>query len=405
MAESVYRLQIPQGYTPALDILETEKAIKILKDAFEAELAQALHLTRVSAPLFVLPETGLNDNLNGVERPVSFDIRYQGGQVAEIVHSLAKWKRFALQRYGFAPGSGLYTDMNAVRRDEITDNVHSLYVDQWDWERAITADRRTPDFLKHIVRKIYGVFLRTQERIRECYPQLAAMLPGEVTFLTTQELEDRWPALSAADRETAAVKEHGAVFLMGIGGKLRSGAPHDGRAPDYDDCANGIGLLDIVENRLVGAGLRRLGPERRPAVLLSRARPGAGAILHGHPGGRRLSRRPAERSGMRGPRRPPLPEGAAGGRASPHHRRGNRAVPAVHVLPSKSPYWRGAGFHLAGRDAPRMRAGGYPAAVERTGNQVSVDGKTGWLFTAIPFLTPPVPAPARRSRPSPCSST
>lgn len=166
MAESVYRLQIPQGYTPALDILETEKAIKILKDAFEAELAQALHLTRVSAPLFVLPETGLNDNLNGVERPVSFDIRYQGGQVAEIVHSLAKWKRFALQRYGFAPGSGLYTDMNAVRRDEITDNVHSLYVDQWDWEPGpITADRRTPDFLKHIVRKIYGVFLRTQERI------------------------------------------------------------------------------------------------------------------------------------------------------------------------------------------------------------------------------------------------
>lgn len=235
MAESVYRLQIPQGYTPALDILETEKAIKILKDAFEAELAQTLHLTRVSAPLFVLPETGLNDNLNGVERPVSFDIRYQGGQVAEIVHSLAKWKRFALQRYGFAPGSGLYTDMNAVRRDEITDNVHSLYVDQWDWERVITADRRTPDFLKHIVRKIYGVFLRTQERIRERYPQLAAMLPGEVTFLTTQELEDRWPALSAADRETAAVKEHGAVFLMGIGGKLRSGAPHDGRAPDYDD--------------------------------------------------------------------------------------------------------------------------------------------------------------------------
>ncbi len=235
MTEPVYRLQIPEGYVPSLDILETEKAIKLLKDTFEDELARALHLTRVSAPLFVLPETGLNDNLNGVERPVAFDIKYQGGKIAEVVHSLAKWKRFALKRYGFAPGTGLYTDMNAIRRDEVTDNVHSLYVDQWDWERVITADRRNPEFLKKIVRKIYGVFRAVQEKIQAQYPFLDSSLPEEVAFLTTQELEDRYPELTPAQRENAAAKEYGAVFLMQIGGKLRSGRPHDGRAPDYDD--------------------------------------------------------------------------------------------------------------------------------------------------------------------------
>ena len=287
MTESVYRLQTPEGYVPSMDILETEKAIKLLKDTFESELARALHLTRVSAPLFVLPETGLNDNLNGVERPVSFDIKYQGGQVAEVVHSLAKWKRFALKRYGFAPGTGLYTDMNAIRRDEVTDNVHSLYVDQWDWERVITADRRNLEFLKKIVRKIYGAFQAVQEKIRAHYPVLSCSLPEEVAFVTTQELEDRYPALSPAERENAAAREYGAVFLMQIGGKLRSGRPHDGRAPDYDDWALNGDLLfyfPVLDRALemssmgirvdaasLAAQLREAGCEERAALPFQKA--------------------------------------------------------------------------------------------------------------------------------------
>lgn len=284
---SVYQLTIPEGYAPRMDILETEKAIKMLKDTFEQELADALHLTRVSAPLFVFPETGLNDNLNGVERPVSFDIKNQHGKTAEVVHSLAKWKRFALKRYGFQPGTGLYTDMNAIRRDEVTDNLHSLYVDQWDWERVITADRRTVDFLKNMVRKIYGVFLRTGARIRAQYPFLSFSLPDEITFLTTQELEDRWPALSPAERENAAAREYGAVFLMQIGRRLRSGAPHDGRAPDYDDWElNGDLLFDYpllgralelssmgirVDAGALSAQLKEAGCEERAALPFQKA--------------------------------------------------------------------------------------------------------------------------------------
>lgn len=235
MSEQQYALQIPEGYRPLLDILETEKAVKILKDTFEDLLAKELCLTRVSAPLFVLPETGLNDNLNGVERPVSFDIRYDGGKVAEVVHSLAKWKRFALKRYGIPTGQGLYTDMNAIRRDEITDNLHSLYVDQWDWEKVIRREDRTLDYLKTTVEQIYSVFRRTEEAIHLRYPDLPMYLPERITFVTTQELEDQYPDLSSGDRETLAAREHGAVFLMQIGGKLASGKPHDGRAPDYDD--------------------------------------------------------------------------------------------------------------------------------------------------------------------------
>ncbi len=287
MTESVYRLQTPEGYVPSMDILETEKAIKLLKDTFESELARALHLTRVSAPLFVLPETGLNDNLNGVERPVSFDIKYQGGQVAEVVHSLAKWKRFALKRYGFAPGTGLYTDMNAIRRDEVTDNVHSLYVDQWDWERVITADRRNPEFLKKVVRKIYGVFRAVLGKIRAAYPFLSCSLPEELTFLTTQELEDRYPGLDPSQRENAAAKEYGALFLMQIGGKLRSGRPHDGRAPDYDDWALNGDLLfyyPVLDRALemssmgirvdaasLAAQLKEAGCEERAALPFQKA--------------------------------------------------------------------------------------------------------------------------------------
>lgn len=230
-----YQLQLPEGYSPQLDILETEKAIKLLKDTFEERLARHLSLTRVSAPLFVLPTSGLNDNLSGVERAVSFDIRNDDGHVAEVVHSLAKWKRYALKRYGMAEGTGLYTDMNAIRRDEVTDNLHSLYVDQWDWEKVIRREDRTIDMLKQVVNSIYGVFLDVEAMVESRYPFLKRKLPKQITFLTTQELEDEYPHLTGSERETEAARKYGAIFLMQIGGALRSGKPHDGRAPDYDD--------------------------------------------------------------------------------------------------------------------------------------------------------------------------
>ena len=232
---SQYRLQIPDGYRPHLDILETEKAIKLLKDTFEERLARHLSLTRVSAPLFVLPASGLNDNLSGVERAVSFDILNDDGHVAEVVHSLAKWKRYALKRYGMEVGKGLYTDMNAIRRDEVTDNIHSLYVDQWDWEKVIAREDRTVETLKSIVNRIYSVCLDMEAMIEARYPYLSRKLPDHITFVTTQELEDEYPDLTASERETEAARKYGAIFLMQIGGKLRSGKKHDGRAPDYDD--------------------------------------------------------------------------------------------------------------------------------------------------------------------------
>jgi len=232
---SQYRLQIPNGYRSHLDILETEKAIKLLKDTFEERLSRHLSLTRVSAPLFVLPASGLNDNLSGVERAVSFDILNDDGHVAEVVHSLAKWKRYALKRYGMEVGKGLYTDMNAIRRDEVTDNIHSLYVDQWDWEKVISREDRTIETLKSIVNRIYSVCLDMEAMIEARYPYLSRKLPDHITFVTTQELEDEYPDLTASERETEAARKYGAIFLMQIGGKLRSGKKHDGRAPDYDD--------------------------------------------------------------------------------------------------------------------------------------------------------------------------
>lgn len=229
--------QIPAGYKPSLNLRDTEIAIKKIKDFFENALAEALNLTRVSAPLFVRPESGLNDNLNGVERPVSFDVKYIDGATVEVVQSLAKWKRMALGRYGFAPGEGLYTDMNAIRRDEETDNLHSIYVDQWDWEMVVTKDQRHLDTLKQVVKKIYNVFRRTQDYITGLYPQLPHYLSEDISFITTQELEDRYPGLTPKQRETAFTKEHGAACVMQIGDKLKSGQAHDGRAPDYDDWA------------------------------------------------------------------------------------------------------------------------------------------------------------------------
>ena len=224
----------PEGYRTLLNLRDTQIAIKATKDYFETNLARELKLTRVSAPLFVDSDSGLNDDLNGTERAVAFDVR-ETGRVLQIVHSLAKWKRYALKEYGFGHDEGLYTDMNAIRRDEDTDNIHSIYVDQWDWERVIEKDERTVSTLKYTVKKIFSVFKMTEKFVNAMFPQIEPRLPEEITFITTQTLEDMYPDLTPKEREHAIVKKHGAVFLMQIGGALKSGQRHDGRAPDYDD--------------------------------------------------------------------------------------------------------------------------------------------------------------------------
>jgi len=225
---------IPEGYYSKQSVRETEIAIKMVKDHLERELADTLNLTRVSAPLFVDPSTGLNDNLNGTERPVGFDIKDISREV-EIVHSLAKWKRMALALYGFGTGEGIYTDMNAIRRDEVLDNLHSVYVDQWDWELVITSQKRTVNYLKRVVKDIYSCFYRTQNHILRYYPFLEKKLPHDIFFITSQELEDMYPELTPRQREDEICKEKRAVFVMQIGNYLNSGIKHDGRAPDYDD--------------------------------------------------------------------------------------------------------------------------------------------------------------------------
>lgn len=227
--------KIPKGYQSSLDLRKTEIAIKKLKDYFERELAYKLNLTRVSAPLFVQTSSGLNDNLNGVERPVAFDALDIKEEEIQIVHSLAKWKRMALHRYNFQTEEGLYTDMNAIRRDEILDNLHSMYVDQWDWEKVIEKKDRTESKLKEIVERIYEVFKSTENFVNNKYPEIDKILPEKITFITTQELEDMYPDLTPKERENAITKEKKAVFLMKIGDELVSGEKHDGRAPDYDD--------------------------------------------------------------------------------------------------------------------------------------------------------------------------
>ena len=243
--------RIPENYSPLLDLRHTEVAIKKVKDFFERDLAIQLNLTRVSAPLFVRSSSGLNDTLNGVERPVGFDVKGICDD-AEIVQSLAKWKRHALGVYSFAPGEGLYTDMNAVRRDEDTDNIHSVFVDQWDWEKIIRKEERTLDTLKLTVKRIYRALLHTEYYISYEYSFIKKQLPEEIKFITTQELEDKYPELTPKEREYEAAREYGAVFIMQIGGKLKSGQIHDGRAPDYDDWSlNGdiivyYPLLDIA---------------------------------------------------------------------------------------------------------------------------------------------------------------
>ncbi|MCR5053721.1 MAG: aspartate--ammonia ligase [Lachnospiraceae bacterium] len=229
------KIEIPEGYKPALGLKETQIAIKRVKDFFQQQLQAELNLRRVSAPLFVTPESGLNDNLNGVERPASFGIKEQGDREVEIVQSLAKWKRMALGRYGFNPGEGLYTDMNAIRRDEETDNIHSIYVDQWDWEKVITKEERTEKTLKDTVKAVYAALRVTEKYMSNRYEYIKCFLPEDITFITSQELLDKYPDLSAKEREYKAAKEYGAIFLMQIGDLLSNGEKHDGRAPDYDD--------------------------------------------------------------------------------------------------------------------------------------------------------------------------
>ena len=278
---------IPDDYHSALNLHETQVAIKTVKDFFQNLLAQRLNLLRVSAPLFVDPASGLNDNLNGVERPVSFGIKEQNDAPAEIVHSLAKWKRYALKKYGFSMGEGLYTDMSAIRRDEATDNIHSIYVDQWDWEKIISREQRTLITLKDTVRTVYKVLRKTEKYMSIQYDYIKEILPEDIFFLTTQELEDLYPSLTPKQREYQITKEKGAVCLMQIGDLLKSGQRHDGRAPDYDDWALNADILvyypvlDIalelssmgirVDADSLRSQLQKAGCEERAGLLFQKA--------------------------------------------------------------------------------------------------------------------------------------
>lgn len=228
-------LILPEHYDPRLSIRETQEAIKYIRDTFQKEFGREMNLDRISAPLFVEQSSGLNDNLNGVERPVQFDLAANPGETIEVVHSLAKWKRLALQKYHFQPGEGLYTNMNAIRRDEELDNLHSCYVDQWDWEKVITKEERTLDTLKATVCTIFKIIKHMEHEVWYKYPQAVAHLPEDIFFITSQELLDMYPDKTPKERENLITKEHGCVFLMQIGDTLSNGEPHDGRAPDYDD--------------------------------------------------------------------------------------------------------------------------------------------------------------------------
>ena len=228
-------LVIPANYRSELNLYETQEAISTIKDFFQQALSEQLTLLRVTAPLFVTPESGLNDNLNGIERPVDFDIKEQDGRTAEIVQSLAKWKRYALKKYGFHPGEGLYTDMNAIRRDEVADNIHSIYVDQWDWEKIILKEQRNKETLKEVVRKVYKAIKKTEKYMAIRYDYIEEILPKEIFFITSEELAEMYPGYTSKEREDKIARLKGAVFIMGIGHEMSNGERHDGRAPDYDD--------------------------------------------------------------------------------------------------------------------------------------------------------------------------
>lgn len=287
-------LIIPKRYQRKLLAETTEVAIKTIKEAFQVRLSEALNLRRVTAPLFVMAGTGLNDDLNGTERAVGFPVKALGDRRAEVVHSLAKWKRAKLGAYGVAPGFGLYTDMNAIRADEELDNLHSLYVDQWDWEQVIREEDRNIDYLKEVVKKIYQAVRQTEKDVYHKFPHITPRLPKEITFIHAQELADRYPWLTPQERESKAAQEHGAIFLIGIGADLADGKPHDGRAPDYDDwiTENSDGFLGlngdiIVWNSVLGRGFElssmgiRVSPESlRKQLALRNCSERAGLEFH-----------------------------------------------------------------------------------------------------------------------------
>ena len=262
------QLKIPMGYHADLNLHDTQVAIKTVKDFFQQTLAQKLNLLRVSAPIFVDPSSGLNDNLNGVERPVSFDIKGMDCN-AEIVHSLAKWKRYALKKYGFSVGEGLYTDMVAIRRDEDVDNIHSIYVDQWDWEKIITKEERNVETLINTVRAIYSVLRKTEKYMAVQYDYIEEILPREIAFVSTEELVDMYPDLTPKEREYKIVKEKGAVFLMQVGKTLSNGERHDGRAPDYDDWALNADILVYYPVLDIALELSSMGIRVDKKALLS----------------------------------------------------------------------------------------------------------------------------------------
>ncbi len=263
------QLGIPKDYKSDLNLYETQVAIKTIKDFFQTMLAERLQLLRVSAPLFVDPTSGLNDNLNGVERPVIFDIKYQDGREAEIVHSLAKWKRYALKKYGFHAGEGLYTDMNAIRRDEEPDNIHSTYVDQWDWEKIITKEERNIDTLKSVVKILYKILRKTEKYMAIQYDYIEEFLPHDIFFITTRELEEMFPDYTPKEREYYITKAKKAVCIMQIGDKLENGKPHDGRAPDYDDWSMNADILVYYPVLDIALELSSMGVRVDKDALLS----------------------------------------------------------------------------------------------------------------------------------------
>lgn len=267
--ETMSEIKLPKGYRSELNLYDTQIAIKTVKDFFQTLLAERLHLLRVSAPLFVDPASGMNDNLNGVERPVTFDIKEQDGKEAEIVHSLAKWKRFALKKYGFHVGEGLYTDMSAIRRDEVVDNIHSIYVDQWDWEKIIEKEDRNIDTLQNVVRTVYKVLRKTEKYMSIHYDYIEEILPHDIFFITSQELADMFPDYTPKEREYYIAKAKGAVCIMQIGGLLESGERHDGRAPDYDDWSLNADIIVYYPVLDIALELSSMGIRVDKAALLS----------------------------------------------------------------------------------------------------------------------------------------
>ena len=330
-------LVLNKDYRPILGLRETERAIKFVKDYFQEHLASALNLQRVSAPLFLKKGSGINDDLNGVEAKATFRIKDDGYAEAECLFSLAKWKRMVLADYGFQSGEGLYTDMNAIRPDEeCLDNLHSVYVDQWDWERVITERQRNVDFLKDIVRTIYAVLRDTEAAVQARYPQIVPILPKEIAFVHAEELLERWPDIGPRERENRITAERGPVFVIGIGGALADGTLHDGRAPDYDDWITPTGQ---GRKGLNGDILLRYPLLDRAFEISSM--------------GIRVSRdtlaQQLEIRGVVAAARVPVAQATAGRRAAAEHRRRHRPVASVHVLPAQAPRRRGARQRLAGR--------------------------------------------------------